>query len=80
MPTAIVVPTGIRAMGVHAVVNYGVVILDPPNLPQEFHTEYRINGGHGKTGNVPAWKDKIVADAADHGVAITTDNIILWGE
>lgn len=80
MARAVVVPTGVRVIGASAVLNYDVVILDPPNEPQGLSSDFTLSGGHGKAENLPTWKNKIVADVAEKGVTITTDNIMLWGE
>jgi len=58
-------------------ISYGVAIIGPPNY--SYGSDYVVNTGTSLANNLLAWRNKVIAQAAERGVTLLTTDVIVFG-
>lgn len=77
MAKAIVCVGTTQMNGPSATISYTATIIGPPNY--SYTSDYRVNTTITVNANLLAWRNKIIAQAAEQGVTLATGDVIVFG-
>lgn len=60
-----------------ASVSFTVSLLGPPNL--SYGSSYTVDTGLSVANNLLAWRNKIIAQAAERGITLAPSDVIVFG-
>lgn len=77
MAKAIVCVGTTQMNGPNAAITYTVTVLGPPNY--SYSSDYTVNTGINLTNNLLAWRNKVIAQAAEQHVILAAGDVIVFG-
>lgn len=77
MAKAIVVVGGTSLQDNIAKMHYTVTVLGPPNY--SYGSDYDVNTTITVNNNLIAWRNKVIAQAAENGVTLAASDVIVFG-
>lgn len=77
MAKAIIVVGSTQMEGANASLSYTVTVLGPPNY--SYASNYLVNIGLSVNANLAAWRNKIIAQAAEQSVTLAVSDVIVFG-
>jgi len=77
MAKAIVCIGGTQMDGAIATISYTVTVLGPPNY--SYGSDYAVNTTISLANNLLAWRNKVIAQAAEQGITLAAGDVIVFG-
>ena len=77
MAKAIVCIGSTQMVDPNATISYTTTILGPPNYG--YSSDYTVNTTISVGANLLAWRNKIIAQAVEHGVTLAAADVIVFG-
>lgn len=77
MAKAIVCIGGTQMVGNNATISYTVTVIGPPNY--SYGSDYLVNTTISLNNNLIAWRNKVIAQAAEQGVTLAAADVIVFG-
>jgi len=63
--------------GVTPLIGYSVSVIGPPTY--NYSSDYRVDTSMSANNNLIAWRNKIIAQASESGVTLTSADVIVFG-
>ena len=63
--------------GTTPIISYTVTVVGPPTY--SYSADYRVDTGITVNNNLIAWRNKIISQAAERGVALSVSDVIVFG-
>lgn len=77
MAKAIVCIGGTQLDGANVTISYTVSVLGPPNY--SYGADYVVNTTISLNNNLLAWRNKVIAQAAEQAITLLTTDVIVFG-